>query len=268
MSLRLLLLCTLALPLSISCTGNTECEEDLRGAPEPYPQAQRNPNTGLCQSYGGGGGGGGGDLCGDYDQYPAEDQAPIPDWGLCDGYCETLAESDCLAAAECRGSYRDTCAQDTACSPEFHQCWAITPTGPYVTDACGSFQAEECARHNECAAVHTWDGTTLGVFSFCADEPTSDINAGSCVGEVTCESLPPECPSNTVPGRKDGCWSGFCIPLDECDVIPGCELETEAGCINRDDCQALYEGLNCECTSASCVCESWLFEACQVQPSP
>jgi hypothetical protein len=115
--------------------------------------------------------------------------------------------------------------------------------------------------------VHAWDGSTLGDFSYCTDEP-SGIDPGSCVGEVTCESLPPECPANTVPGRANSCWTGFCIPLDQCDVVPSCEEQTEAQCVSRDDCQALYEGINCECTGESCVCEDWLFEACQEQPAP
>lgn len=270
MTIRLLLLCALSLPLTVSCTGNSDCEDDLRGAPQQEPAPQRNPNTGLCETFGGWGGGGGGvDTCGNYqNDYPAEDPVPIPDWGICNGFCENLAETDCLDAVECRASYRDTCAQDTACEPEFNQCWAITPGGGFSTEVCAALDAEECARHSECAAVHAWDGSTLGAFSFCADEPGGGVNAGSCVGDVTCESLPPECPANTVPGRINDCWSGFCIPLDQCDVVPGCDIQTEAACINRDDCQALYEGVNCDCTGDACVCESWLYESCQAQPAP
>lgn len=269
MSLRLLLIGALSLSTTIACTTDPPCEDNQRGQPLAEPAPQRNPYTGLCESFGGYGGGGGGSTCGDYqEEAPAQDPVPIPDWGICDGFCETLVESDCLAAEECRGSYRDTCAQDSACEPEFNQCWAVTPGGGFSTEACATFDAEECARHSECAAVHLWDGTTLGSFSFCADEPAGTTDPGSCVGEVSCDSLPPECPANTLPGRVDACWSGFCIPVGQCDALPSCASQSEEACIGRGDCQALYEGVNCDCTGEACVCESWLYESCQVAPAP
>lgn len=266
--LRLLLLCAISLPLAVSCTGNSHCEENYQGAPQPEPAPQRNPLTGQCESFGGWGGGGGGSTCGDYEADPLEDRAPVPDWGICDGYCESLSEADCLVAEECRGSYGIDCPQDALCEPEFNQCWAITPTGTFSEEGCNTYQADECARHNECIAVHDWDGLTMGFFSYCTDEPSGNVDPGSCVGEVACDALPPECPTNTVPGRTDVCWSGFCIPIAQCDVVPSCDGQSEAACVNRDDCQALYEGIGCACTGESCICQEWIYQTCQAEPAP
>jgi hypothetical protein len=88
MSLRLLLICALTLPITASCYGGSHCEENYQGAPAIEPAPLRNPYTGQCESFGGwGGGGGGGGNCGDYALEEA-DQAPLPDWGICDGFCE------------------------------------------------------------------------------------------------------------------------------------------------------------------------------------
>ncbi|MGB1698359.1 MAG: hypothetical protein ACPHRO_00300 [Nannocystaceae bacterium] len=40
--------------------------------------------------------------------------------------------------------------------------------------------------------------------------------------EVVCDALPPDCDEGTLPGVESGCWSGLCIPVKLCDVVPSC----------------------------------------------
>ncbi len=265
MSLRLALALALSTSLAAGCYYEDDCVtlQGNQGA-DPLP-GQRNPYSGQCE-YFGGGGGGSGTTCGDYGG-PAEpqaaDQAPIPDWGFCDGFCEGLVEADCLQAEECRGSYIDSCGGACDAAPSFNQCWAITPGGGFSVDGCNTYDAEECARHNECAAVHGL-GPAGGVGSFfaCINEPGGGAPPGSCVGDALCEIVPPECPDGTTPGIADNCYTGFCIPFDECDVLPACNIQSEAQCVSRADCEPTYEGIDCTCNGEDCTCADWVFESC------
>ncbi len=266
MSLRL---AALALTLSASfgsgCYFEDQCE-DYQGAAEA-PATLRNPNSGQCESYYGYGSGG--STCGDYGTpVPQADPVVIPDWGTCEGTCEQLDETACLQAEECRGSYLDTCVmrQDgQSCEfveITFNECWAITPGGGFAEEGCSTYAADECARHNECSAVHaSSDGNGVGGFAYCIDEDAGG-EPGTCNGEVLCESVPPECPAGTTPGIGESCWTGYCIPLDECEAEPACELQSEQDCIARADCSATYRGENCTCEGSDCTCADWVYESC------
>ena len=96
--------------------------------------------------------------------------------------------------------------------------------------------------------------------------------AGSCAGTITCNIVPPVCPSNKVPLIKDGCYTGECQLLTACDVPPSCEaIHNENACSARTDCDAVYNGINCRrpdgavCRAgdAQCVCESFNFASCR-----
>lgn len=262
MRFGLLMICCLALPLAAACTGEEHCDY-YEGAPtaDQAVSQLRNPETGICESFSQGGGGtrGGGD-CGDY----AFEEAPIyiPDWATCGGLCESLLEADCLAASECRGAYLGSGAE-----PSFFQCWAVAPNGG-ITQDCAEYGAEDCSRHSDCISVHDLapnDG--FGNFASCAPEPGDDPDPnlpGSCVGEVSCEMVAPLCPDNTIAGRLDGCWTGYCIPIDQCDGLPACAALDETGCVGRDDCSPLYEGVDCSCEGEACVCADWSFASCEV----
>lgn len=64
--------------------------------------------------------------------------------------------------------------------------------------------------------------------------PAVECNFGTCEVEevscdpitVTCDDLPPKCPEGQAPRVVDGCWSG-CIPIEFCDVVPGCDSCSE-----------------------------------------
>jgi hypothetical protein len=150
--------------------------------------------------------------------------------------------------------------------PTFYQCWAVTPGGGFSEDGCNTYEAEECSRHNECSAVHsiTNGGASNGVvgdFGYCIDE-TGLTDPGSCTETADCAMAPPECPENTVAGVRDGCWTGYCIPLDECETRPSCSEQSEAQCVSREDCEPVYEGLDCTCDGEDCTCAEWVFESC------
>lgn len=94
-----------------------------------------------------------------------------------------------------------------------------------------------------CEGLAPMDGVCA--VDVCADYPCGDF--GTCVlwsvtcdGDVTCDSLPPECPENTVPGRANSCWTGYCIPQVHCDALP--ERDPTAQCV----CDTGHQGNHCQ----------------------
>jgi hypothetical protein len=105
-------------------------------------------------------------------------------------------------------------------------------------------------------------------------EPPEEVDPGSCAGEVTCDTLPPVCLEDETPGIRDGCFTGVCIPIVDCDVPPPptCEdIEDELACVDRRECITVYAGINCTCgvgctctgSEAGCTCESFEFAGCE-----
>lgn len=313
------------------------------GAAEPYPgdpaPGLRNPESGMCEYYGGGGGGpypcddpcepcpAGEDYAGDSDGAAA----PLPTWGYCDGYCESLDEATCMVTSGCRAVYLDGClgADCPADAPDrFYQCWATDQTGPIQGGGCEGLDAYSCSMHDDCVAIHADGGcgagaeapedapvecAEIGWFQACADEPVGcygdgecpsgtrcnagevclpppgceddgsgliDCDAacygycvpdttdpGTCYGPVYCDSIPPGCPPNSIPGRADGCWTGACIVIEECpdEPPPACsDLTDEDACIARADCTPWYEGVDCTCDEmGNCTCADWVFIDCR-----
>jgi hypothetical protein len=266
----------LALPLSAAgCDfyfgGGDDDDDPCLYPPEPggAPLELRNPETGMCEYWGGGD-----DYCDPAcGPCPLYDIAPSPSWGYCESQCSGLDEATCLDTAGCRGGYIDSCPPNADCDLEggisFYECWAVDQTGPVNGIDCWDLDAWTCSTSDECRAVHENpcllnDGSTscLGNFSFCAPEPERQ-DPGTCYGEVLCDSLPPDCPVDSLPGIKDGCWTGFCIPATDCGPPPACQNLGENECVTRDDCDALYEGIDCTCDDTGCDCADWLFDSCE-----
>jgi hypothetical protein len=249
------------------------------GAPgDYYDPGLRNPETGQCEYYGGGGGGGGGgcdDRCGPCPAgaEPVADPIALPSWGSCESQCTGLDEATCLETSACRAIYVGGDALTYA------DCWAVDTSGPIQGGGCEGLDATTCSMHDDCSAVHQsscpdggeggaeapepTDCTTPGAFGYCvAESETGD--PGACTGEVTCDGLLPDCPEGTTPGIADGCYTGYCIPLEECDDLPACgELADETSCIERADCTPIYEGVNCDCAGDACTCDDWIFTSCE-----
>ena len=258
---------------------------DPGGAADPvYDPGQRNPDTGQCEYFGGGGGGGGGgcDACGncpplgeetDPPDGDAAEPAPTPTWGYCESQCTGLDEATCIETSACRAIY---VGGDTV---TYADCWAVDQTGPIQGGGCDGLDATTCSMHDDCSAVHLPacdDGSgaggaeapvdtcaTPGVFGFCIAEGAGPV-PGECEGEVTCDQIAPDCPDGTTPGIADGCYTGYCIPLEDCEAAPACaELADEASCVERVDCTPIYEGVDCTCDDVECTCADWTFSSCE-----
>lgn len=227
-------------------SGDDQCLYDRAGAGAPIAsQEYRDPVTGTCQSFGG-------YDCSDPCAPCPATGAALPDWAMCYGACEGLGESACKATPSCRAIYAGSA---------YYDCWGVAQSGPVEGGDCSAFDAQTCSRHDDCVAIHAV-GSPIGSFQSCAAEGTTQ-DPGSCVGTVTCGTAPPMCPSGTIAGIRNGCYTGYCIPYAQCDQLPACSTLGEAACIMRTDCTPTYAGHNCTCTGTSCTCQSWTFDACQ-----
>jgi hypothetical protein len=196
--------------------------EDSLEAPAPE---LLNPETLQCepQTYGGC------DPCYDECDATADQADPIPPktWAYCGTGCEGLAELDCLAATECRATYDHGCyTGDGPCTAEvpYLGCYGVDMTGPIEGGGCTGLGAQDCSRHNDCLALHSTQCAgeeCWQQFVECRDEVRA-----TCYGPVSCDSLPPPCTDDSVPGVWNGCWTGTCIPVSECE--PVCD-ETDCG---------------------------------------
>lgn len=132
--------------------------------------------------------------------------------GPVQGACDGLDADECSRHDDCTATYVDDWERDgrifDRCAPErvatscelvdcapgyecVESCYDCLPDGPCPEPACTA----------ECVPVPP------------DPEP---VDPGTCTGEVACDSLPPSCPAGTVPGISNGCWSGFCIPVEDC----------------------------------------------------
>lgn len=237
------------------CIGNGDdtCAYGAAGKGALAPNYElRDPSTGVCQPFGGG------TTCGDpCAPCPATGTTDIaqPDWAQCYSSCEGLGETTCLSTSGCRAAYAGS---------TFYQCWSTAPSGPVEGGDCTTFDAQECSRHDDCVAHHA-AGTPIGAFQSCAAEPGAQPDPGSCVGQITCTTATPACPTGTIAGQRNGCWTGYCIPYAQCDQLPACGTLGEMSCITRSDCSPTYDGVNCTCTGSACTCQSWVFDSCKMK---
>jgi len=128
-------------------------------------------------------------------------------------------------------------------------------------------EAGFCEVASDCANDFTCDDR-----SSCVPEPEPEP---TCQGEITnCYTVEPSCSEDTTAVIVDGCYTGSCMPREECpDGAPlRCEDRAdEASCSADISCQAVYRGINCtspsgaECTSGmtDCSCESFVFDRCE-----
>jgi hypothetical protein len=105
-----------------------------------------------------------------------------------------------------------------------HMC---TPCDPGPNGMCTSSCSATCVADQACANVDCGPGYTCedtcdaagNCFPTCVAVTPPD--PGSCTGAINCNSAPPACPANTVPGIANGCYTGFCIPKTQCGGDPG-----------------------------------------------
>ncbi len=207
----------------------------------------------------GGGSGGGSDD-------PSQPPTP-PDIGTCYATCVPDQNPSC---------------ENILCGPGTHCEERCFPCDPIPGETmCGATCDVQCVPDQEptCAAVTCAPGTACVEQCDASGQcwPTCvpvNPDPGSCTGNVYCFVMPPVCPANTVAGIADGCWTGYCIPTNECgpndpgtcggtDAIcatppPSCPTGTVAG--QRNGCWSGYCIPEAQC-NAGVTCESLTTEA-------
>lgn len=192
------------------------------------------------------------------------------------GYTCT-SDRDCAAGCYCADSgtceEAGFCTTDADCGPGFvcdvsrSSCEpAPPPPPPPPAPVCGNGRLET---GEACDDGNTTDGD--GCSATCTVEPQA-----SCVGTLTCNLGAPRCPADQVPLILDGCYTGECKAIAQCDAPPVCEvINTEASCLARTDCGAVYTGMNCtkadgsacRAGDAGCTCQSFSFASCKAKAS-
>ncbi len=147
---------------------------------------------------------------------------PIPSYGYCGHICETYNQSQCAADPACRVVLDAECSFGTLdCFTNFMGCFP-TDTQQDSSIDCWTADAWDCSRSNECTAYHSTAGCgpnedcaeTRRPFALCAPEGE---DPGDCE-QATCDRTPPQCPSGTFPGVRNGCYTEACIPSELCGV--------------------------------------------------
>lgn len=189
---------------------------------EPVGPDLRDPNTGMCQTFGGDGGGGWGcdPACGPCPL--AEALPPPPDWAVCNGMCDGLDEQSCLATTGCRAAYLDDTSGGSM--TKFLGCWGTAPSGPIEGGGCTGLDAQACSEHDDCSAVYTTvyaDAGLVGdatqLFEQCIAEPGNACDSTTCPAGAHCET---QChPCDTPPGDCMDACSPVCVPDDVCATV-------------------------------------------------
>lgn len=160
-----------------------------------------------------------------------------------DGIGQCLPGPGCATSADCpfTGEY---CA----------------PWGCALSCTCGNDREARDAGYGWCDDRHTCEP---------GDNPHGACNAGA-----TCATPPPACQPGAVPLVKDGCYTGDCTWIGQCEAPPACSaLQHEADCTGRADCAVVSDGVDCTapdgtaCTSSStsCTCQSFVFASCRAR---
>jgi hypothetical protein len=106
---------------------------------------------------------------------------------------ECMVDADCMLVEDC-------------CT-----CDAI-PLGD-APPACGNVACEQ----STCAAEGIDPPQAQCTFGHCELVPM-DCNPLF----VACDTPPPPCPPGTLPSVAGDCWSGLCVPTEDCNVVPAC----------------------------------------------
>lgn len=190
---------------------------DDQPQPEGVPQAQRDPATLTCETFGGQCD----ETCG---PCPAVADSPAVTWGVCGSPCEQLDEAACGNDASCRVVRDARCAVGGTCETDFLGCFPVD-MAPDAVD-CFTDDAWTCSRSSACTAFHR---SECGVR---ADTPPEQCarqfamcmpaggNPGKCFEQALCDRVAPSCPPNSVPGVANGCYTNACIPNDLCEPKP------------------------------------------------
>ncbi len=197
----------------------TQCEDVATSGAAPESAPLRDPGSLSCQTFSGGG-------C-DPECGPcpsAQEVAPIPPiptWGTCGSFCESLTESACQTNSECRVVKDVRCAIAEDCITDFMGCFPVDMAPDPSVDCFAARDGWTCSRNAACTALHdrascpSPDHPACNrAFAICVPEGASP---GRCNEPVTCDATPPSCPNGTTPGIENGCFTRACIPLTFCE---------------------------------------------------
>lgn len=201
--------------------GDDQCNvaTDLRGQQEIAVAPLRDPADLTCDDYGGPYCD---PACGPCPLYEAA-LAPSPSYNYCGHICESYGESQCAADPQCRVVLDADCTLGSnSCLTNFMGCFP-TDTAQDTSVDCWTADAWECSRSSACTAYHSTivcppnsDPQQCGrPFEMCTAEGQ---DPGGCEQTVACDRAPPPCPQGTVPGVRDLCYTGACIPAKYCPV--------------------------------------------------
>ena len=281
------LLSVLVLSTLSSCTLYFDDDDDCANWDIAVPPAQelRNPFTGQCEPVGGGWGCD--TRCGPCPELA--DPAVVADWGSCFSFCEGLDEGTCAGTSGCRTAYLNDNITDGP--PRFFGCWAVAPSGP-IAGSCQGLDAQECSRHDNCAALYsagieggqfftsclaenTFDACTnvdCGLGSHCEQQcgpdgacqpmcvPDGDLCAATmCPTGYACVEVCDPPPPGCEPGTPGSCHT-------ECQQAATCEASAnETECVTKAGCTPVYIGDDCTCTPSGCTCEIQTYDHCETK---
>jgi hypothetical protein len=199
-------------PIECTDVATSKAEPDSEPALPPL----RDPDHLSCQSFGGSTCN---PECGECP--PQSDLAPIPTWGVCGSFCESLTESDCAASSECRVVKDAACMISEDCITDFMGCFPIDTTPDPNVDCFAARDGWTCSRSAACSALHERGScpspdhpACSRLFATCVPEGESP---GKCHDPVVCDKAPPACQNGTLPGVANGCYTGGCIPFSVCE---------------------------------------------------
>ncbi len=244
---------------------------------------------GGCELYFGGHGGDGGDrssYCANDGYYTCKGDSCEWAGPMCPNdpnyTCKT--DVDCAAGCYCAGGVCEEagfCGRDGECPAGFH---CDEGRSSCVPDGCTT--SADCKTGQYCDATSgqctpsctcTTDAQAQSQgYGYCDEtrgtcEPAS--TDGSCGGAVTCNQIMTVCPVGQVALIANGCWTGTCRNIGQCDVAPVCgDLQHEGDCLGRVmDCTTVYTGINCTnpagttcmAGSTNCTCASFEYNSCR-----
>ncbi len=233
--------------------------------------------------------------------YTLEDDRFLGCWGtaptevVSDGTCAGLDADACSHHTNCSAWYAangvwiafDHCGdapsrascEFASCEPGTHCVQECPPCDASGGASCSAECHAACAPDQGCDALACGLGTVCGesCLTFALHDPPQctlscqSFAAGShglCDGPITCAASPPACPAGTIAGRADGCYTGYCLPADQCPQLPCDALVTEPACAARPDCRAVDLGGSCTCNATGCTCTLLSFGRCESAAPP
>jgi len=160
------------------------------------------------------------------------------------GGCEGLDAYECsrhddcsaqhYAGTTCGGGTQGGGGADCAPTPDPSLIGNFEKCIPEPVQQTGCFEDYECPSGQRCNAAEVCLPPPYGCGVAGGESDTAvpcdprcygwcvpiNTDAGNCYEEALCDIVQPNCPDGTLPGIKNGCYTGYCIPVAECPDDP------------------------------------------------